>query len=46
MRANIVREELLVAFAGELDLGSYILLGKGEELSGGRKRLLALGRRL
>lgn len=38
MRANIVREESLVAFAGELNLGAYILLGKGEELSGGRKR--------
>lgn len=38
MRANIVCEASLVAFAGELDFGKYILLGKGEEQSGGRKR--------
>lgn len=38
MRARIVCEESLVAFADELNFGQYILLGKGEELSGGRKR--------
>lgn len=38
MRANIVCEASLVAFAGELGFGKYILLGKGEEQSGGRNR--------
>ncbi|WP_054949918.1 ribonuclease III [Numidum massiliense] len=38
LRANIVCEASLVAFAAELNFGAYVLLGKGEELSGGRKR--------
>lgn len=38
LRANIVCEASLVALAGELDFGNYILLGKGEEQSGGRER--------
>ncbi|WP_203332605.1 ribonuclease III [Planococcus beigongshangi] len=38
LRASIVCEPSLVLFANELDFGKYILLGKGEELTGGRTR--------
>ncbi|WP_093726627.1 ribonuclease III [Terribacillus halophilus] len=38
LRAAIVREESLVLFAKEMDLGAYVLLGKGEERTGGRTR--------
>ncbi|WP_428908690.1 ribonuclease III [Niallia sp. Krafla_26] len=38
LRAAIVCEPSLVSFANELDFGKYILLGKGEELTGGRTR--------
>mgnify|MGYP001337965147 CR=1 FL=1 len=38
LRASIVCEESLVRFADYLHFGDYILLGKGEEQSGGRKR--------
>ncbi len=37
-RASLVCEENLVNVAHELDLGSYLLLGKGEEAGGGRTR--------
>ena len=37
-RAALVREENLVEVAHKLDLGSYLRLGKGEELCGGRQR--------
>lgn len=37
-RAALVREENLVEVARQLDLGSYLRLGKGEELCGGRER--------
>ena len=37
-RAACVCEKSLCAFAKEIDLGKYILLGKGEEHSGGRNR--------
>lgn len=37
-RASIVREESLAAIAREIDLGEYILLGKGELLSGGKNK--------
>lgn len=37
-RAALVCEESLVEVAQELGLGSYLRLGKGEELSGGRNR--------
>lgn len=37
-RALIVCEESLYHFAQNLQFGQYILLGKGEELTGGRKR--------
>lgn len=38
LRASIVCEPSLVIFADELDFGKYVLLGKGEELTGGRER--------
>ena len=38
IKSAVVSEEMLVKIARELDLGSYILLGKGEENSGGRMR--------
>ena len=38
LRASIVCESSLYSFAKRIDLGSYILLGKGEEMTGGRDR--------
>ncbi|MCD7033811.1 ribonuclease III [Metabacillus sp. GX 13764] len=38
LRAAIVCEPSLVSFANELSFGNYILLGKGEEMTGGRAR--------
>ncbi|MBS4211877.1 MULTISPECIES: ribonuclease III [Neobacillus] len=38
LRAAIVCEPSLVAFANELHFGKLILLGKGEEMTGGRER--------
>src|SRR6478736_10040375 len=38
LRAAIVCEPALVEFANELDFGKLVLLGKGEELTGGRTR--------
>lgn len=38
LRAAIVCEESLVDFAQDLQFGDYILLGKGEEQTGGRSR--------
>lgn len=38
LRATIVCEASLVTFARELNFGEYILLGKGEEQTGGRNR--------
>ncbi len=38
LRASIVCENSLYSFAKRIDLGKYILLGKGEELTGGRDR--------
>jgi ribonuclease III len=37
-RASIVCEPSLVNFAEELHFGQYVLLGKGEEMTGGRTR--------
>lgn len=37
-RAHIVCEQTLACLAGKIHLGDYLLLGKGEDLSGGRKR--------
>jgi len=38
LRASIVCEPTLASFAKKIKLGDFILLGKGEENSGGRKR--------
>ncbi len=38
LRAAIVCEPSLVLFANELNFGKYVLLGKGEENTGGRER--------
>ncbi|UOY93668.1 ribonuclease III [Ectobacillus sp. JY-23] len=38
MRAAIVCEPSLVRFANELSFGNLVLLGKGEEMTGGRER--------
>ena len=37
-RASMVCEQTLALCAKELNLGSYLFLGKGEELTGGRER--------
>lgn len=38
IRASIVCEPTLAYCAADIDLGSYLLLGKGEEATGGRNR--------
>lgn len=38
LRASIVCEPTLALCAKEINLGDYLLLGKGEELTGGRER--------
>src|SRR5947207_10790078 len=38
MKAYLVSESRLVEIAEELDLGSYILLNRGEEKTGGRRK--------
>ncbi len=38
LRAAMVCEKSLAGFAKQLDLGKYLLLGKGENLTGGRER--------
>ncbi|UOQ85539.1 ribonuclease III [Gracilibacillus salinarum] len=38
LRASIVCEPALVTFAETLDFSKYVLLGKGEEMTGGRNR--------
>ncbi len=38
IRANLVNESMLSELAKKLALGDYILLGKGEESSGGREK--------
>jgi len=38
LRASLVCEPTLATFAKEISLDKYILLGKGEDASGGRKR--------
>lgn len=41
-RAACACEKSLFSFAKEIDLGSYMFLGKGEEITGGRKRASVL----
>ena len=38
IRASLVNEEGLARIARKLELGSYLLMGKGEDLSGGREK--------
>ncbi|WP_336990095.1 ribonuclease III [Bacillus infantis] len=38
LRAAVVCEPSLVTFANELEFGKLVLLGKGEEMTGGRER--------
>ncbi|UCD85190.1 MAG: ribonuclease III [Deltaproteobacteria bacterium] len=38
LRAAVVNERQLARIAREIDLGSYLLLGKGEEQTGGRNK--------
>ena len=38
LRASLVCEKSLCAFSRELELGNYLMLGKGEEKGGGRER--------
>lgn len=38
MRASLVSEDALFQFAQEIELGSFLRLGRGEELGGGRTR--------
>lgn len=42
LRANIVCEESLSEVAGQIHLGEHLLLGKGEEATGGRDRISIL----
>ena len=42
LRAALVRRETLAKFARALRLGSYLMLGRGEEDSGGRERVATL----
>jgi ribonuclease-3 len=42
LRAAAVRAETLAQFAQRIDLGRHLLLGRGEEKSGGRRRPLLL----
>ncbi|MCS4488345.1 ribonuclease III [Streptococcus sciuri] len=43
LRSMIVREESLAGFSCDCGFDAYIKLGKGEEKSGGRKRVTILG---
>ena len=38
LRASLVCEKALFDFSKQIDLGNFIFLGKGEELTGGRER--------
>ncbi|MDI6785435.1 MAG: ribonuclease III [bacterium] len=38
IRASLVNKTILAKIAKEMDIGQYLLLGKGEELTGGRRR--------
>jgi ribonuclease-3 len=43
LRASLVKGETLAQFARKISLGKFLLLGKGEEESGGRERSSILG---
>jgi len=46
MRSNLVKGDTLAVLAKELNLGDYLVLGKGENTSGGRERLSLLSNAL
>ena len=46
LRASVVNEQPLAELARELEIGRYILLGKGEENSGGRSKASILANTL
>jgi len=41
-RSALVRTETLAEFAAQLDLGTYLVMGRGEEADGGRTRITIL----
>lgn len=41
LRASLVRGETLATFASEIELGNFLLMGKGGQSSGGSQRVLA-----
>lgn len=43
LKSMIVSEPVLAAISGEIKLGNYLMLSKGEELTGGRERESILG---
>lgn len=43
LRARLVSRDTLRAYAAAIDLGSHLLMGRGEEASGGRERASTLG---
>lgn len=42
LRARLVSGEALYRFAKSIDLGDYVMMGKGEEATGGRERVSTL----
>ena len=46
MRSSLVKGNTLAELAKELDVGDYLILGKGENTSGGRERLSLLSNAL
>lgn len=44
LRSALVRTDTLAHLAGQIDLGRYLYLGRGEEASGGRSRWPNVGR--
>ena len=43
LRSRLVSKRALARFAVQIDLGAFVLLGKGEEATGGRRRTSTLG---
>jgi ribonuclease-3 len=43
LRSRLVSRDTLKTYASALDLGSYLMMGRGEEASGGRERSSTLG---
>jgi ribonuclease-3 len=43
LRSRLVSRETLKTYAAALDLGKYLMMGRGEEASGGRERASTLG---